>query len=380
MPQICFSQTNFREGFVIMHAGDTLVGLINYREGTRSYDNIIFKESEKEISKIYKPNDISGFGFSDGRVFKSKNFNRSANDSIKLFLEVVVKGVVSLYTSEGNFFIQKGDSTIYELTISRKEILRDGEKVIVVTKKYLEILSLLLSDSEEVKSLIPNTLLDKNPLIRIVERYNSGINSPSVRYESRKPVVKFSAGLSAGLIMSHLNVNKGGDSNISKMNSAYENSNSFTIGLSLYVSFPRTSEKISFQGEMYYSKSEYNNPYTVKVGLTQLTIPIGLRYTFPVRKFSPYLNLGILYTINTKTVGNLWLYEKILGLGYDKDPVQLNDSQYGLWLGCGLSTPVTKRIAGFMDVRSEFHFELTDQSFLARINNIRMCFGVRIQL
>jgi hypothetical protein len=377
--QLCLSQASFRDGYVIMHTGDTLAGLIDYRPGTRNSDNINFKESDSSVSKVYTSNDISGFGFSDGRYFESKYFNRSDDGSRKLFLEVLIKGKVSLYTNEGNFFIQKGDSTIYELTITRKEILRNGENVTIVTKKYLEILSLLLSDSEEVKSLVPNTVLEKRPLIKLVEKYNSGINSPSVRYESSKPAVRFSAGLSAGLVISSLNVSKGYDEQISRMNSAYENSYSFISGLSFYVSWPRTSERISLQGEIFYFQSEYNNTYTVKVSLTQLTIPVGIRYTFPVRRFSPYLNLGILYTINTKTEGNLWLYEKVLGLGYDRTPVQLNDYQYGFWLGGGLSVPVTRRIAGFLDVRSDFSFGLTGLSYLASINNIRMSFGIRIQ-
>jgi hypothetical protein len=379
--QICLSQASFRDGFVIVHTGDTLTGLIDYREGTKNSDNINFKESDSTASKVYTPNNISGFGYSDGRFFESKYFARSDEDTYKLFLEVLLKGEVSLYTNEGNFFIQKGDSTVYELTVSRKEIQRDGEKVTIVTKKFLEILSLLMSDSEEAKALMPNIVLEKKPLIRIVERYNSGINSPSVRYESHNPAVKFSAGLSGGLMFSAIRVSSpDNDKNISKMNSAYENSNSFTAGLSLYVSFPKTSEKISFQCEMFYSESEYTNPYTDKVSLTQLTIPVGFRYTFPFKKFSPYLNLGILYTINTENQGNLWLYSKIIGLGYDRTPVPLNDSQYGFWLGCGLSTPVDRKIAAFVDVRSEFPFELTDRSFLARINNTRMCLGLRIQL
>jgi hypothetical protein len=70
------------------------------------------------------------------------------------------------------------------------------------------------------------------------------------------------------------------------------------IGISLDVLSPRFSERISLHGDFlyltskYYNYSLFDNGFSAKrdyvtIELQQFKIPIGFRYTFPKRNFTP---------------------------------------------------------------------------------------------
>ncbi len=395
---ICSAQRDFREGFVIKQPGDTLYGLINYRGGSRDYTTCIFKQSGDIETKIYAPEDISGFGFPGDRLFVSKIVDTVAVDTLKTFIEVLVRGAVSLYTYNGKYFLQKKDAPLYELAIVKSEILKDGQKAIIVTKKYLGILSMVLSDCEEAREMIPNVTLDERPLTKLVEVYNICVNSPYETILSGKPRVKVSFGLSAGLNNSNLEIfSRIRSDQVSYVDVPYGKSNSFQPGISFNFLFPRFSEKLSFVAEVSYFKSsfysftineylgEINQESSVTIGIKQLTIPVGFRYTFFAGKISPYANLGFLYTINLK-VQNEWeskITQKLYGniiTTYDEGPaLKKVHNQYGFWIGGGVMLPITKRIAGFVDLRSELSFGLSDLPDVVTINNYCISAGLRFQ-
>jgi hypothetical protein len=396
MSLICSSQADFKEGFVLMHSGDTLNGLINYRGGSRSYNSCLFKQSKKQEVISYTHNDIAGFGFPDDRLFVSKKVDLSTGNSLDVFIEVLVRGEVSLYHYNGTFFIQKGESPLYELTIVKKEILQDGQKVNILLKNYLGVLSMVLTDCEKASSIIPNITLSETSLTRLVEVYNSCVNSPSVTILSGKPKIKFSIGLSAGLVNSNLDIfSRIRSDQVSFVDEQYEQSNSFQSGISLNFIFPRFSERLSFLGEVVYFKSQFfsfkridysyaidNN--NVTIGMDQLYIPVGLRYTLSVNKISPYLNLGFFNTVNLKTTNLLKREIELLFGDYptiiDEGPAlkEINN-QHGFWAGAGVMLPITKRIAGFVDLRSDFSYGLSDLPDVSTINNLRISFGLKIQ-
>lgn len=396
MSLICSSQADFKEGFVLMQSGDTLYGLINYRGGSRGYNSCLFKQSKKQEAISYTQKDIAGFGFPDDRLFVSKKVDLSTGNSPNVFIEVLVRGAVSLYYYNGGFFIQKGESPLYELTILKKEILKDGQKVNIIIKKYLEILSMVLSDCEKAKSIIPNTMLGQTSLTKLVEVYNSCVNSPSITILSSKPKIKISMGLSVGLINSNLDIfSRIRSDQVSFVDAPYEQSNSFQSGISLNFIFPRFSEKLSFLGEVVYFKSQFysfkrldysyaiDNGY-VTIGMDQLSIPVGLRYTFSVNKISPYLNLGFFNTVNLKTTNLLNRETELLYGDYstiiEEGPAlkEINN-QYGFWAGAGVMLPITKRISVFVDLRSDFSYGLSDLPDVSTINNLRISFGLKIQ-
>jgi hypothetical protein len=395
MSLICLSQNDFREGFVIMHSGDTLHGLINYRGGSGSYTNCFFKESEKQEPITYTPDDIAGFGFPHDRLFISKIIDPLTFNSLNVFIEVLVRGAVSLYYYNGVFFIQKEKSTLYELAILKEEVLNDKQVVTVVTNKYIGILNMVLSDCEETRSMIPNVTLNENPLTKLVEAYNSCINSPYITIMSGKPRVKIGIGLSAGLIRSNLDIySRIRSDQVSYVDVPYEKSNSFQTGLSLNLLLPRFSERLTFIGEVIYFKSHFYSFTTteylletdksyVTIDLDQLSIPVGLRYTFSVNKISPYLNLGFLNTVNLK-INNLWnrevelLFEDDYSVFEEGPALKVINNQYGFWVGGGVMLPITKRVSGFVDLRSEFSYGLSDLPDVSTINNLRISFGLTI--
>ena len=65
--QSTFSQTSFRDGFVITNAKDTLTGVIDYREDARAYKSCDFKRSQTEELTTYEPGNIIGYGYKNDR-------------------------------------------------------------------------------------------------------------------------------------------------------------------------------------------------------------------------------------------------------------------------------------------------------------------------
>ena len=91
------------------------------------------------------------------------------------------------------------------------------------------------------------------------------------------------------------------------LDGSFDGSSTLIIGLSLNAFAPGVSKRFSVQGEVLYSKSNYENIASndngtktshVTIDLEQLKIPLGLRYTFPEKKITPYMNFGMSPTFN----------------------------------------------------------------------------------
>jgi hypothetical protein len=60
-PSVIFAQSNYHAGYVVKTNGDTLKGLINYKEWERSPRSIEFKANEGDKQQVFNPSTIKGF-------------------------------------------------------------------------------------------------------------------------------------------------------------------------------------------------------------------------------------------------------------------------------------------------------------------------------
>jgi hypothetical protein len=68
-PLLSYSQSNYREGYVLKNNGDTLKGYVNFREWAKTPLNIQFKSKKAADIEVFTPADIRGFGVSPGVDF-----------------------------------------------------------------------------------------------------------------------------------------------------------------------------------------------------------------------------------------------------------------------------------------------------------------------
>lgn len=403
--QIIFSQNDFRRGFIITNQKDTVFGLVNYREGLKSYQSCDFKEAGTQNTISYSPENIPGYGYTNNKYFESRNIEIDSNNSKVVFLEVIVKGLVSLYKFQNTFFIEKENSGFYKLTNETKEKIVDGAKYLKQSNKYLGILQMLLFDCSEISSKVDKSELNERSLTTLVIEYNKCKNADFKTYKVGKSWVKFIPGIVVGINDSKLGFTTKPSTN-EHLVGKFERSVSPEVGFSIDILSPRINERIAFHVEATYFRSEYylfnitENDYTINrnyvtINSQDLNIPIGLRYTFPEKRFTPYFNFGISNTFHIKS-SSYWILEaQTKNVVYtfnntyhvvntsEQEALKMKFNEVGFWTGAGVMKSITSKISCFLEIRYEHTDGIVDRiagnltNLNSKISNFQVTCGIR---
>jgi Outer membrane protein beta-barrel domain len=390
--EFSFSQTDYRNGYVITNVYDTLFGLVDYREKTKAHKSCNFKVSKDQNVVSYEPGSIFGYGFKNDRFFQSKEISIKNQASQIVFLEVIVKGLVSLYKFEDTYFVEKNNDGIQQLKNETKEVLIYDSKYSKKTNQHISTLNMLLYDCVEIKTEVQKVKLGERLLGTLIENYNRCKGQSSTTFKAKKPWSKAIIGLTGGLNFSQLKFDA--NSGYEHLAGDLEISKSPVIGLSLDILSPRLSERISFHGDLLYSNSKYYN-YTlyssssavernyVTIELQQLKVPIGIRYTFPEREFIPYFNAGIVSTIHLSS-NSKWVQEiesNSIVKTRENEALVIKNKQFGLWGGLGVLKSVNNKFDAFLELRYEQTNGIApfsvDLQGVNSITNFKILIGIR---
>lgn len=319
MTAASFCQENYKPGYILLMNGDTLHGLLDYRNWERNPEKIAFKEATGDTRSLYFPWQIKGFGVLDETYesavvqvenspteTKDLNYDKTlvlAFDSA--FLQAVVKGNKSLYYYKTRFgkelFYIKQDSA-FKLLVYKKYLKdQDGESVLAENKTYIGQLTLYLADCSTIQDKLKNVAYQKNSLEALMLDYYACTQSKvAFHKKTEKTTVQF--GAMAGATLTTL---KFTGSYLYLVNAGYQPSVNFTAGLFLDVVFPRNHGKWSINNELicssykvdgrydiYTNENKYTIVYTT-IGYTYLKINNMVRFKYPVGKFFLYLNGGL---------------------------------------------------------------------------------------
>jgi hypothetical protein len=392
-----FSQTDFRKGYIITNSLDTLFGLVDYREGAKAYRSCDFKEGKGQDIITYSPAEIIGYGFINNKFFESGEI-LAVNRILKsVFLEVIVKGEVSLYRYEGTYYVEKKDDEILQPLYNKQTVeFVDGRRVLKSSNRHISTLNIMLFDCIEMRPRLQRVKLMERDLANLIEEYNRCKGSPVIVYKARKPWVKSTFGVVGGVQASSLEFNTEASGHDHLVGS-FHGSKSPVAGLSVTVSSPRLSERLAFHGDLIYLSSRYyhfslfENNLSIKrnyvtIEIEQLKVPISARYTFPERKFTPYFDLGISSTFHL-AARSTWVQEvesNQVVETFRNEALSISDNQFGVWGSFGVSKSLyLGRISTFIELR----YEQTDgisQKYVgsqSRVNstiqNYQVIFGFR---
>ena len=359
---------DFRKGFIITPQNDTLKGYVSYREGLRAHKVCSYKASPNQDVVKYEPTQLKGYGFENNAYFTSKL--AEVRDSVyeQAFLEVLVKGKVTLYKYDNFYFLEKdNDGVLRKMVIKEIEQKRDGITYTGSSTRHIGILKVMLGDCEALRSKLEKFKLNERSLTRLVESYNQCGGSTSVVYKEQKPWFKTEVGILGGVSQSTLEVSSDYDWN-AYLTSPYQKATAPVGGLSLLFSSPRISERFSFLGEAQFVKSSYYSYSEIVPGssilrsyisitLTPVRVPIAVRYTFTGKKLTPFLDAGVSTIFNTSSNGSsrgeLYSQYSHTVLMSEPVPLQLRSHQTGVWGGVGMVFPVHPRLNGFIEFRYE---------------------------
>lgn len=393
-----YAQTDFRKGFVVTLAGDSIKGLVSYSEGSRAYQKCIFQEPTNGNIREYTPTDIQSYGFIDNRLFRRKTID--INDVVQnAFLEVLVEGPLSLYRHGNSFYVEK-DGELQKLRNDKKETYQRADyltmkKVILDSNEYIATLNMLMFDCVELRPRIQKTRLGEAQLTRLFERYNNCNGKTSKAYKDKKPWLKSNFGISGGLNISTLHV-RTQDPVLLPVSATYRQSLSPLIGISLYIAAPRLSERFSFHSNVYFLTSKYYH-YSlinydnyalrnfVTVNVSQIKIPVSICYTFPHKKITPFINVGASHTVNLKhksvlfqetETGNIIVASK-------GDAFWTSSGQLGIWGGLGFIRSLNKKYDSFI----EFRYEQTkglisiyhNPDLSSSVANVQVVLGIKMK-
>lgn len=364
---LCLSaraQEDFREGYIITLEHDTVAGFVNYRGGNTNSKASEFKKSLSDPVKVFKPSDIKGYGFVNDKFYQSIT-SKESDEEGAIFVEVLVKGVVSLYKDHAVLYVSKGDTTIHELSIT-KEIQHIKDKTgIRKSSRHIGILAYMMQDCEKVQQKIKKASVSEKFLTELVEEYNTCISAPYISYKENKPWLKFKFGAAAVYRMSQPTFSTEG-AGFDYLKEGEFEGHDVAAGALIEMYSPRINERLAFQVGALYSNATYTS-HTEKKGfyatyrnditfsIKELYIPFGVQYKIFETAYAPYINIGMSSTLHLQSK-YLRVYEyKENELVYSRESrnFPFSESRLGFWAGLGVERKITGSFKGFAEFRYE---------------------------
>ena len=324
-----FGQRDFVEFDTISY-----IGIKTIDQGSRQNAlTCIWQNEENQLVEL-NPFQVRSYS-TGGKEYKAQDITINGID-IRLFLEVVSSGKLTLYFVEKDgkhYFIEKDGVII--------EILKQDA---IGKKQYKEILQSFSEDCVYSTNYLKHTWYNKFYLKRFTNRYN-------VCEEIYRPT-RF--GVVGGLDLTNSHMLKDAW-NVS----ATPTVSSFTVGI--FADIPILQSKISFHPEIHYSKQAYKTSDSELkkeciANIESYNIPLLIRYTWWKDKWSPYMNMGMVWHHYSRTQSSILaadIYNGILNI--HQTELALSPLKYSITGGGGVWYKLTKRNSLFVEVRATYN-------------------------
>lgn len=388
--QYSFSQSNYLDGYIINLKGDTIFGLIDYRNWDTNPNKIDFKHKTDNAAITYTPLNIIEFRVHD-EIYVSGIVNseisptltarleKDATINLKIdtaFLQILIKGNKNLYLykdSQGksNFYIKK--DTNYELLIHKKYLTETnyGRLAINENKKFIGQLNFYFADCFSMQSTSKGLKYNRTSMQKLFEDYYKQTQK-DILFKNKIEKVSIEIGVLAGMSVSNLVFKSLDFFYLTEIN--YKQSSNFTAGIFFDIIQPRSLGKWSVNNELLYTSYsmtgsynnyEHENKYVIKtteLGYSYIKMNNLLRYKYQIGKMYIYINGGISNGYAIKEV-NLLKKESKLYTTYRIDYEKAIDTsrryEQGLILGLG-----AKYNKWSLEIRYEGGNGMSDYSFL----------------
>lgn len=281
---LCFSQNDWRPGYLISKENDTIHGFIDYRPNSENSLRCFFREEEKGRSKVYNPGEITGYRYADGKFYVSKSIKTNDLDGT-YFFEFLIKGEVNAYYlkyDDDLYFLEK-DGELYLLKNTSHELYVDGKHYINEKKEYLGIMNYVLQDGD-IQNDIMRSKLEHKQLIKISKKYHEKVceDEECIIFEKKVKPLKVDFGIIAGSNFQTLYLNKDLSYEMKVENSFYGG-----VGFN-FRDIPMIYERFSIHIELL-----LNRYYLENSKYTQFNIPFIIDYKLLAKRLSPRLEAGL---------------------------------------------------------------------------------------
>ncbi len=315
-----YAQQNFVPGYIIQTNGDTVRGLIDFRDWGISPEKVKFKKDNVSEPITLRPGHISGFMVQDLIYISAivdidvspmtvENLDFNNNPLIMedtAFIQILFRGEKNLYyhkSADRREYFYIGKEGDYELLIWKKYLIHEaGRDYATENKEYIHQLTEYLNSSEEEKKLIKEATYKLNSLIKIFDRYYNN-NPTEPIYSKRRDKLSTNLGLFAGVSVTDLSFSSKSFGNLT--NADFSLSKNFSGGLFFDIILNKFQGKWSLSNELIYTTYNVTGEYldytsaddysitTTELGFSYIKINNMLRFSYPVGKLSFFINGGI---------------------------------------------------------------------------------------
>jgi hypothetical protein len=351
---LCFSQKDYRPGYIITHSFDTIHGLINLRSNYQNCRSCEFKAESNSEPKTFLPHELYGYRIENSKFYISREINLN-NEKQFVFLEYLLDGIVDLFylkeLRSDDFFIEK-QGVLYQLSNEMKQVIINNNIYEKNSNQYVGVLNDLFRDSPETLNEIKNTPFSYKPLIAITKDYHNSIckDQECIDY-TKSTKMKIWLEPNVGTSFSWMgyktskdyafNFRPYGGINIRFIPFRSHYVWNFITGITLSSN--------DFSGD--FLNSLYDGTFHIWTKYTIMSIPLTVEYNFPGKKIQPFLSLS--YNNNFLINSDYEIYY-VLTHGSSPYPSRFRTYQLGLAFDFGLRYSLNKSTYVYLKNEIEF--------------------------
>ncbi|MFP4090166.1 MAG: hypothetical protein ACLFT3_07650 [Cyclobacteriaceae bacterium] len=357
---VAFAQTDYKDGFIITLQNDTIYGQIDDQFNTTNYRKCNFKTGQGV--REYFPEEILGFGYADDRYFTS---------GIRegFFVEVLVKGTLSLYRFKDIFYLKEEDGQIHELSSENVKKQVDGLEVIKKDDRWKRVVAYVVSDClQEADQMLANRPLKERSLTSLIISYNECKGVEYEIYKEVKPWTRLNIGLSAGVTRTAIKMTPH-TSSFFYLDDQYTSVDP-TVGLVAMLYSPRITDRVIFQMELLYTQAAFSSLIKTNIStstdyfdsfinLKTISLPLSLKYFITKGRYGLFVQGGMNYDHHSQAQVS-YLRESVTGNIVNTFPetegFDFVKSYVGFWGGIGLQKDF-RHFNGSANLR---YFQMTD--------------------
>jgi hypothetical protein len=373
------AQANYKPGYVVLTAGDTLRGLIQARGDLRNSRLCRFRPAEDAPTVDYPPAALRAYGLASGLHYDTRLVplpdSGGQRQERLYFLELLEGGKASLYLRRDGadqthyylYMASRGPAPVQELEkrvvhqIIKNQVFNETQNL------YRNTLAEAFRDCLAIQPALPTLEFTASSLRSVVRRYNaySG-GTPAVRPAAKKRPALLSGGLVAGVARTKLQF----EGQTSLHNGSFTTSASPVGGLYVAAILPDLNENLQLRLDLLYEQLRYADSYVARdfstvavqeqasIQLQCLRLPLQLRYCFPIGRVRPFLLGGLTanYLLSSSrqlrseyTAGNAQVVTNQAAVA----DANIRRIELGLLGGAGVATPGFGGHAVGLELRAE---------------------------
>lgn len=307
-----YAQAQFEPGYIVTSSGDTIRGMIEYRNWGQNPESILFRDEKLQNEKALGVSELSAFEVHgeryeravvsrttqyDNNSLTENNLPELVTDTV--FLLKLVDGPKSLYYwRDRSSSVQLYIGAEHELLVYHKyKIIKENQTRIITIDRYRQQIKAYL-DCADVANRTGNLRYSNKEILRLFELYYNKCSTTRPKAITKREGFRFETGALAGVTFSKLSF--AGYNYEYLIDRKHAVSTRPTIGLSLHIVIPRTRRNLLITNELAYSSYKISDHYRTDVNTENYTTT---DFTFALGHVR--LNNMIRYRI---TRGNAFLY------------------------------------------------------------------------